>query len=36
MPREAALLGAATHVLPLSEIGPFLGRLPNSSVAQRR
>lgn len=36
MPREAALLGAATHVLPLSEIGPFLGRLPNSSAAQRR
>lgn len=36
MPREAALLGAASQVLPLSEIGPFLGRLPNSSAAQRR
>jgi two-component system chemotaxis response regulator CheB len=24
MPREAALLGAATHVLPLPEIGKFL------------
>jgi len=36
MPREAALLGAATRVLALSEIGPFLGRLSNSSAAQRR
>ncbi|WP_206951278.1 chemotaxis-specific protein-glutamate methyltransferase CheB [Trinickia acidisoli] len=27
MPREAALLGAAQHVLPLSEIGPALARL---------
>lgn len=27
MPREAALLGAASHVLPLSEIGPALGAL---------
>jgi two-component system chemotaxis response regulator CheB len=36
MPREAALLGAATHVLPLGDIGPFLGRLPNSSLVQRR
>lgn len=27
MPREAALLGAAEHVLPLSEIGPTLGSL---------
>lgn len=26
MPREAALLGAAQHVLPLSEIGPALAR----------
>jgi hypothetical protein len=24
MPREAALLGAATHVLPLEAIGPTL------------
>jgi two-component system chemotaxis response regulator CheB len=36
MPREAAVLGAASHILPLSEIGPFLGRLPNSGAAQRR
>ena len=36
MPREAALLGAATHVLPLSEIGPFLGRVPASPLGQRR
>ena len=36
MPREAALIGAATHVLPLADIGPFLGRLPNSTMAQRR
>jgi len=36
MPREAALLGAATHILPLSEIGPFLGRVPASSMGQRR
>src|SRR5262249_30944131 len=27
MPREAVLLGAAQHVLPLPEIGPALGRL---------
>jgi len=36
MPREAALLGAATHILPLSEIGPFLGRVPASPMGQRR
>lgn len=36
MPREAALLGAATHILPLSEIGPFLGRVPASPLGQRR
>jgi two-component system chemotaxis response regulator CheB len=36
MPREAALLGAATHILPLSEIGPFLGRIPASPMGQRR
>lgn len=29
MPREAVLLGAAQHVLPLSEIGPALARLAN-------
>ena len=27
MPREAAALGAAQHILPLPEIGPALGRL---------
>ncbi len=27
MPREAALLGAAQHILPLAEIGPFLAEL---------
>ena len=36
MPREAALLGAATQILPLSEIGPFLGRVPASPMGQRR
>jgi two-component system chemotaxis response regulator CheB len=36
MPREAALLGAATHILPLSQIGPFLGRVPASPLGQRR
>ena len=35
MPREAALLGAATHVLGLSEIGPFLGRLPGLTMTAR-
>ena len=29
MPREAVLLGAAQHVLPLSEIGPALARFAN-------
>ena len=29
MPREAALLGAEQHVLPLSEIGPALARFAN-------
>jgi two-component system chemotaxis response regulator CheB len=27
MPREAVLLGAAQHVLPLGEIGPAIARL---------
>jgi two-component system chemotaxis response regulator CheB len=36
MPREAALLGAATHILPLSEIGSFFGRVPASPMGQRR
>jgi two-component system chemotaxis response regulator CheB len=31
MPREAALLGAASHVLPLPEIGHFLANLANPS-----
>jgi two-component system chemotaxis response regulator CheB len=31
MPREAALLGAASHVLPLSEIGRFLASLARPS-----
>jgi two-component system chemotaxis response regulator CheB len=29
MPREAALLGAAAHILPLAEIGPALAALSN-------
>jgi two-component system chemotaxis response regulator CheB len=33
MPREAALLGAATRVLPLAEIGKFLAE---SAVSRRR
>ncbi len=36
MPREAALLGAATHVLPLSEVGPFLGRVAPPAQGARR
>ena len=37
MPREAALLGAATHILPLSDIGPFLGKLaPAAQPGARR
>jgi two-component system chemotaxis response regulator CheB len=30
MPREAALLGAAEHILPLSDIGPALAVLPHA------
>lgn len=30
MPREAVMLGAATHVLPLQEIGSMLATLPGS------
>jgi len=30
MPREAALLGAAEHILPLADIGPALAALANS------
>jgi two-component system chemotaxis response regulator CheB len=33
MPREAALLGGATRVLPLSDIGKFLSE---SALARRR
>jgi two-component system chemotaxis response regulator CheB len=32
MPREAAALGAAQHVLPLDEIGPALAALPRTRV----
>jgi two-component system chemotaxis response regulator CheB len=32
MPREAAQLGAAEHVLPLNQIGPFVARLPVARV----
>jgi len=32
MPREAALLGAAAHILPLAEIGPALTALANREV----
>jgi two-component system chemotaxis response regulator CheB len=32
MPREAAVLGAATHVLPLSEIGPRLAALQGPAM----
>jgi two-component system chemotaxis response regulator CheB len=32
MPREAAALGAATHVLPLSEIGPWLAGLQGPTM----
>jgi two-component system chemotaxis response regulator CheB len=35
MPREAAALGAATHVLPLSEIGPWLGGLHGPTMETR-
>lgn len=32
MPREAALLGAVEHVLPLGEIGPFLSTLASGKA----
>jgi two-component system, chemotaxis family, protein-glutamate methylesterase/glutaminase len=35
MPREAALLGAATHVLPIGEIGPKLAALPGAEPDAR-
>jgi two-component system chemotaxis response regulator CheB len=30
MPREAALLGAAAHILPLADIGPTLAAVANT------
>lgn len=36
MPREAAALGAATHVLPLSEIGPWLAGLQGPTMETRQ
>jgi len=36
MPREAALLGAATAILPLREIGPALGALGRVRLATRQ
>jgi two-component system chemotaxis response regulator CheB len=33
MPREAALLGAVEHVLPLEQIGPALSTLAGSREA---
>jgi two-component system chemotaxis response regulator CheB len=36
MPREAALLGAAQHVLPLPEIGPALAGLAPTNEGARR
>ena len=36
MPREAAALGAAAHVLPLSEIGPWLAGLQGPTMETRQ
>jgi two-component system, chemotaxis family, protein-glutamate methylesterase/glutaminase len=36
MPREAAALGAATHVLPIGEIGPWLGSLQGIEMEIRQ
>jgi len=36
MPREAAALGAATHVLPLPEIGPWLAGLQGPTMEVRQ
>jgi two-component system chemotaxis response regulator CheB len=36
MPREAAALGAASHVLPLSEIGPWLAGLQGPTMETRQ
>jgi two-component system chemotaxis response regulator CheB len=35
MPREAAALGAASHILALSEIGPFLAEAVGSRASER-
>jgi two-component system chemotaxis response regulator CheB len=35
MPREAALVGAAEHILPLKDIGPALGTLVTAKVEER-
>jgi two-component system chemotaxis response regulator CheB len=35
MPREAALLGAASRILPLEAIGPVLGELAAAMGAAR-
>jgi two-component system chemotaxis response regulator CheB len=36
MPREAALLGAASHILPLSEIGRFLAQAASQPPARAK
>jgi two-component system chemotaxis response regulator CheB len=36
MPREAAAIGAAAHVLPLSEIGPWLAGLQGPTMETRQ
>lgn len=36
MPREAALLGAAEHILPLDQVAPALQRLASGSKAGRK
>ncbi|HEX3883814.1 MAG TPA: chemotaxis-specific protein-glutamate methyltransferase CheB [Stellaceae bacterium] len=35
MPREAALIGAAEHILPIKDIGPALGALLTAKVEER-
>jgi two-component system chemotaxis response regulator CheB len=36
MPREAALIGAATHILRLGDIGPHLGALQGMAMEAAR
>jgi chemotaxis response regulator CheB len=36
MPREAILLGAAEHVLPLDKIAPMLGAMVRGADAEGR